>query len=734
MTKIFKKISLILFSLFTIAACSSSSNSSSNNPTVEDNVVYTVAFDGNGAESAQGQVKYLNQSYITVTSDIVLYAVWEKIESVVTTYTIILSSGYDNTFYSYTVEFDKPFQLPDNLFQRNGYIFTGWSINKDGEINYKNNEEVIINNDITLYAVWQPESVVIEKYQVIFDGNGADNGSMKAVEAAKGQTIILPENLFVKTGSIFLGWSETLNGEIKYKDKDEILISDNITLYAVWQDNTAKPYYTVTLYADSGDIKPLEYKIENGGSFYLPNEPFLKAGFYFEGWSETVNGSKKYNNQDTIIVTSDIELHALWHERDMAAQYYYITFHANNGTGETNNTSISNGSLFYPNFNSYKREGYVFLGWSENPDAYEAAYYDGEIFTPLKDMNLYAVWALESEAYTVTFNINGGNEFFKDPETLSTRKGSYIILPSLENFRHTSLVGKGYSVNQNETSNYLLEGSRYYPDKNTTLYLIWGDGSQKEFASTKQWIYGIDIKDEDWVTTSPYDPDIVLWETGKSNWYDIYQHYNELCWAASSSNMFLWWYNINKKYIDRYIAENGYNGPEFTYDGQGSSPIYLYYKANWEDIGNNPIAALHWFLQGSSIRPGGGFFSDVYNNKTYTSTSVFIKKGHFNQILTDVIKNQKAALLQITTTGPHVVTFWGAEYDENGFIKKVFITDSATRNTAYNGKWGDLTVADIEYRDDTPYILYYGYPASVVEKIYVFSLGIDIWKEYYNEK
>lgn len=168
MTKIFKKISLILFSLFTIAACSSSSNSSSNNPTVEDNVVYTVAFDGNGAESgsinsiqavngqqislpdnefvkdgyrftgwaesAQGQVKYLNQSYITVTSDIVLYAVWEKIESVVTTYTIILSSGYDNTFYSYTVEFDKPFQLPDNLFQRNGYIFTGWSINKDGEI------------------------------------------------------------------------------------------------------------------------------------------------------------------------------------------------------------------------------------------------------------------------------------------------------------------------------------------------------------------------------------------------------------------------------------------------------------------------------------------------------------------------------------------------------------------------------------------------------------------------
>lgn len=759
---------LIICGIFLISACSNDSSNSSSGGEVS-NITYTVSFNGNGAESgsidsinakynqqillpdntfvksgcrftgwaesAGGEVKYLNQSYIEVTKHITLYAVWEKIESTVTSYKVTLSSGYNDKVEEYIVEFDKPFTFPENLFQRTGYVFTGWALNKDGEVCYKNNDTVVINNDIILYAVWQEESAVVEKYQITFNGSGAESGSMQEVEAEMGQKIILPANQFVKKDSVFLGWADTLNGEVKYKDEAEIQVTGNMTLYAVWQYNGDVSYYTVTLYGENGDSKPLTYKVEKGSQFPLPFTPFIKAGSYFEGWSETSQGTKKYNDQDIITVNSNIELYALWHARDTAAQYYYITLDANNGTGEKYETSTVNGGVCYLIFNYYKKDGYVFLGWSENPNAYEAAYYDGESFTPLKDMTLYAVWVKENDAYTVNFNINGGNEFFKDPETLSTRKGSYIVLPSLENFKHPSFVSIGYSENKDSAENYLTEGSKYYPDKNTTLYLAWGDGSEKSFASSKQWIYGIDIKDADWVPVSPYDPGIVLWEAGKSNWYDIYQHYNELCWAASSSNMFLWWYNINKTYVDRYMQENGYNGPAFTYDGQGFSPIYQYYKDNWEDIGNNPVIALHWFLQGSSLRPGGGFFADVYTNKSYTRTYVDMQKGHFNQILTDVIKNQKAALLQITTTGTHVVTFWGAEYDEYGFIKKVFITDSATKNTQINGKWGDLTTADIEYREDgKPYIIYNGYPASVVEKIYIFSLGIDIWKEYYNEK
>lgn len=252
-----------------------------------------------------------------------------KIESTVKSYTITLSSGYDDKVMEYTVEYNTPSKFPENLFQRDGYVFLGWSLNNNGEINYKNNDEVVINNNITLYAVWQEESIVVEKFKVSFDGSGAESGSMPIVEAEKGQKIILPANQFIKKDSVFLGWTDFLNGEVKYKDEAEIQVTDNIILYAVWKHNDTNPYYTVILYANNGDTKPVVYNVEKGGSFPLPLIPFINTGFYFTGWAESPNGAKKYNDHDTITVNENIELYALWQKQNSDAQYYYITFNSN---------------------------------------------------------------------------------------------------------------------------------------------------------------------------------------------------------------------------------------------------------------------------------------------------------------------------------------------------------------------------------------------------------------------
>lgn len=82
----------------------------------------------------------------------------------------------------------------------------------------------------------------------------------------------------------------------------------------------------------------------------------------------------------------------------------------------------------------------------------------------------------------------------------------------------------------------------------------------------------------------------------------------------------------------------------------------------------------------SSIGNNAGSSSDT----SYTISFTTITKGHINNILTDVIQNKKIATIQITTDGAYVVTFWGAWYDDNGFINKVYITDSALGNTLYN--------------------------------------------------
>lgn len=683
-----RKISLLLIlwaAVFTGCAGESSSSSKGNNSGVSSDTNYTITFNGSGAESGSiatiqaknnqqiqlpdnkfikngykftgwaesenGDVKYTNQAYITVKSDLVLYAVWEKEESVITSYTITLYSGYDDTYQQYTSQNNEPFMLPDTPFIRSGYKFMGWSLEKNGDVNYKNNNTLNINNDIVLYAVWQEENSV-------------------------------------KT-------------------------------------------YTVTLYANNNTEKNNVYIVNSGESFPLPFSPFTYSGYTFAGWSEIKNGAVKYQDRASIKVESDIILYAVWEKIDESKDQFNIIYDANNDTGEQKTSVAHKGADYQLIFNEYTKPGNVFLGWSENPNAYEADYYDGEIISISKDMTLYAVWALESEAYTVKFDINGGNEYFKDPAQLSARKGSYIILPLLSNYKHQTLVPKGYTEVKDDTV-YLTEGSKYYPKSDTTLHLLWSDGSHKELADTNQWVHGIEIKNSDWQNVN--GKNIVMWEEGKSKWYDVYQGYTFMCWAASSNNMLLWWYNLNKTYVDRYTEEKGYSGPAFSYDGKGGGAIFEYYKTKWFDDGNSPAAALKWFLQGSSLRVGGGFFPDVFKNKDYTLTYTTISKGHINNLLTDIIQNKKIAAIQITTQGTHVVTFWGAGYDDKGLINKIYITDSALGNTPYNGKYGDFVSADITYEGDTPYVKYDNYEKSKIDKLYIFSLGDDIWKEYYSEK
>lgn len=268
-----RKISLLLvvLSLAVFAGCAgeSSSSSTGSNAGSSSDTNYTISFNGSGAESGSieeiqaknnqqiqlpdntfvkngykftgwsetenGTVKYANKAYITVKGDLELYAVWEKEESVIISYNITLYSGYDDIYQQYTMQNNEPFQLPDTPFSRSGYIFLGWSLENNGEVNYKNNDKIDINNDIVLYAVWQEETAAIEKYTVTFEGNGAEKGSISPVEAEKGQSIILPANKFIRNGFIFEGWSDSAAGKVIYKDNAEMVVNSNIILYAVWQ-------------------------------------------------------------------------------------------------------------------------------------------------------------------------------------------------------------------------------------------------------------------------------------------------------------------------------------------------------------------------------------------------------------------------------------------------------------------------------------------------------------------
>ena len=87
---------------------------------------------------------------------------------------------------------------------------------------------------------------------------------------------------------------------------------------------------------------------------------------------------------------------------------YTISFNANGGTGSMADQVISASDVLAGNTavtlnaNAFTREGYTFLGWSEDASATTATYAPGASVTLSGNMTLYAVWQVNSYALTIS--------------------------------------------------------------------------------------------------------------------------------------------------------------------------------------------------------------------------------------------------------------------------------------------------------------------------------------------
>lgn len=153
---------------------------------------------------------------------------------------------------------------------------------------------------------------------------------------------------------------------------------------------------------------------------------------------------------DAVTVSEDLSIRA-----QLKSDEYTVTFDANGGTGEMEAEVFA-----YSNYkmkltaNAFTRDGYIFCGWSESPDATEAVYKDGESIMPTSDMTLYAVW-----------KYNGPGGWYVVNFYYSTEWGSRLI--------DTQLVKDGESatklVDPSDTWQY-----RYYKDSDCTTSYSFG--------------------------------------------------------------------------------------------------------------------------------------------------------------------------------------------------------------------------------------------------------------------
>jgi len=181
--------------------------------------------------------------------------------------------------------------LNANQFSRPGYTFKGWSTSPTGSVEYNNQAKISLNQDMTLYAVWEYDDG--QWATITYNKNASDaTGTMESQTVLRGTPITLNANRFTREGYVFLGWSKTPAGIVEYTNQASITPTGNITLYAVW--GTPELYYDFT--ADKADAEvgdAIKYTLTLGNDDTVNSTPWYNASatIFFNDYVGYVDGS-----------------------------------------------------------------------------------------------------------------------------------------------------------------------------------------------------------------------------------------------------------------------------------------------------------------------------------------------------------------------------------------------------------------------------------------------------------
>ena len=346
-------------------------------------------FDGWSTDPA-GSVEYRENDTITLTADTTLYALWSKSNAP----TLILNENWEFGRVR-TIPNVSSYVLP--TVTRFGETFYGWANAPDGMVRYRAGDTVTLTHNLTLYAIWRAQTHSI--YHVIFDANGG-TGTMEnlmgGVAGAASEPVIIPDCGFTREGYTFKGWATSPTGAVAYLPGNSYKSADDLFLFAVWEqvpsgDVPGIPEAGYSLELDENWTGGAVDSIPNTRSYVLP-APSSRPNYVFLGWSTAPEGDVEYNAGQTIYLSKDTTLYALW------GALHTLTLNENWESGKT--TQI-------PDTYSYElpapgsRDGYAFLGWSTEADG-TVEYRADETITLSADTTLYALWNP-----TVTVTVDG---------------------------------------------------------------------------------------------------------------------------------------------------------------------------------------------------------------------------------------------------------------------------------------------------------------------------------------
>ena len=246
------------------------------------------------------------------------------------------------------------------------------------------------------------------QWTVTYDTQGGSAVNPQNVDKTAGTVNVnLSSVTPTKDGYRFIGWNTNKDATTaQYNANQTISISDNITLYAIWQKVSTISFET----NGAGTIED-ETKLK-GEKVTLPT--LTKANATFKGWSTTQNGSVEYKaGAEFTVGETDVTFYAIWEQSS-----YTVTFDGINKTVTVDKNSTI-GTL--PNAPTAP-EGMEFDGWYTEKDGKGTEVTTA--FKPSADIKVYPKWV--AITYTITVDLNGHN--VSDVPT-SAKYGETVTLP-----------------------------------------------------------------------------------------------------------------------------------------------------------------------------------------------------------------------------------------------------------------------------------------------------------------
>lgn len=216
-------------------------------------------------------------------------------------------------------------------------------------------------------------------------------------------------SMLTRPGHTQLGWNQ--DSQATQAQAEVTMVEGGMTVYAVWVGNPVLTYDTNKPNTWNGQMPSTPASVSVAyntaaadGSGWQSGDTSKIRGYRFLGWYAGPQDDAGLYDWNTLL-TGNVTVYAHWQR--LQANVVYV---ANGGTGSHANTTgwqYSDVTVPSDTSKSFKRAGYVFLGWDTQADGNGTAYKDGSQ-VPLqdKDIVLYAQWQPVFEQFTPTGGVS----------------------------------------------------------------------------------------------------------------------------------------------------------------------------------------------------------------------------------------------------------------------------------------------------------------------------------------